>query len=162
MSSGAFLVFALVVLAIYFLPTIIAARRAAKYSGAVFLLNIFLGWTLIGWVVALVWATSHPAAKGGDESAMVIDVMPGEASGGPGWPKITRGSVLKLARVAGEVPKYMIESEFGMVAAIEGETAGRIVFRESAEGPARAWVQSTYEEGGTRKIVNVLVKFGPG
>nr|WP_231969877.1 superinfection immunity protein [Polynucleobacter necessarius] len=38
----------------YFLPFAIAFRRAN--SGAIFALNLFLGWSLIGWVVALVWA----------------------------------------------------------------------------------------------------------
>ena len=43
-------------LAIYFLPIIIAvARKKQKILGIV-LVNIFLGWTFIGWVVALIWA----------------------------------------------------------------------------------------------------------
>ena len=29
-------------------------------EGAIFVLNLFLGWSLIGWVVALVWALSSP------------------------------------------------------------------------------------------------------
>ena len=43
-------------LAVYFLPTIIALARKRRNTLAIFLLNFFLGWTLIGWVVALVWA----------------------------------------------------------------------------------------------------------
>lgn len=40
----------------YFLPSIIAFIRRSHSSAGVFLLNFFLGWTFIGWIVALVWA----------------------------------------------------------------------------------------------------------
>src|SRR6266851_3105879 len=39
-----------------FLPSIIALARSKRNTLSTFLLNFFLGWTLIGWVVALVWA----------------------------------------------------------------------------------------------------------
>ena len=46
---------------IYFLPAIVAASRGHHNSNAIFLLNLFLGWTFLGWVLALVWsATSSP------------------------------------------------------------------------------------------------------
>lgn len=41
---------------LYFLPSIVAAKRNHKNMIPVFLLNIFLGWTFLGWVVALVWS----------------------------------------------------------------------------------------------------------
>lgn len=54
-----FLVFAL---ALYFVPAIVAAVRQTHNSTAILLLNIFTGWTGIGWVVALVMAIcSAPA-----------------------------------------------------------------------------------------------------
>jgi Superinfection immunity protein len=40
----------------YFLPSIIAFARGKRDTTAILLLNFFLGWTMIGWVVALVWA----------------------------------------------------------------------------------------------------------
>jgi ABC-type sugar transport system permease subunit len=40
----------------YFLPFAIALNRRRANTGAIFALNLFLGWSLIGWVVALVWA----------------------------------------------------------------------------------------------------------
>jgi hypothetical protein len=42
--------------AIHFLPTIIAGLRHGRSVVGIFLLNLFLGWTVIGWVIALVWA----------------------------------------------------------------------------------------------------------
>ncbi len=50
-------------IAIHFLPTIIALVRHHPKTVAIVLINIFLGWTLIGWVVALVWSLrAQPAA----------------------------------------------------------------------------------------------------
>ena len=42
----------------YFLPTIIGFARKKDNKISILLLNFFLGWSLIGWVAALVWATS--------------------------------------------------------------------------------------------------------
>ncbi len=51
---GAFIVvFALFV---YFLPTIIATNRQHRNLAAIAVVNLFAGWTLIGWVGALAWA----------------------------------------------------------------------------------------------------------
>jgi len=41
---------------IYFLPSIVALARSKRDLLAIFLLNFFLGWSVIGWIVALVWA----------------------------------------------------------------------------------------------------------
>jgi hypothetical protein len=43
----------------YFLPFAIAFYRKRINTGAIFALNLFLGWTLIGWVFSLVWALKH-------------------------------------------------------------------------------------------------------
>jgi len=40
----------------YFLPAIVAAIRKKTNANAIFILNLFLGWTLLGWVIALIWA----------------------------------------------------------------------------------------------------------
>ncbi len=40
----------------YFLPTI-SARGRVHFQG-IFLLNLLLGWTILGWVGALIWAVS--------------------------------------------------------------------------------------------------------
>lgn len=40
----------------YFLPSIVALAKSKRDLFAIFLLNFFLGWTMIGWIVALVWA----------------------------------------------------------------------------------------------------------
>ena len=45
-------------LAVYFAPTIVARHRRHPSATAVFVLNLFLGWTLVVWVLALVWAVN--------------------------------------------------------------------------------------------------------
>jgi hypothetical protein len=40
--------------ALYFLPTIVGKNH--KNMPAIFVTNLFLGWTVIGWIIALIWA----------------------------------------------------------------------------------------------------------
>ena len=40
----------------YFLPSITALIKSKRDLLAIFLLNLFLGWSVIGWFVALIWA----------------------------------------------------------------------------------------------------------
>lgn len=53
MDAGIIFILALV---LYMLPTIVAIGRQQSNMNAIGVLNLFLGWTFIGWVVALVWA----------------------------------------------------------------------------------------------------------
>lgn len=46
----------LVVVALYFLPLAIALRWHHPNAAAIAVINFLFGWTLIGWVAALVWA----------------------------------------------------------------------------------------------------------
>jgi len=41
---------------IYFLPAIVASQKKKRNRQAIFILNLCVGWTFIGWVIALVWA----------------------------------------------------------------------------------------------------------
>ncbi len=52
---------AFVLLFPYFLPTIIAILRRKANTGGIFVLNLLLGWTLIGWIGALIWSLSLDA-----------------------------------------------------------------------------------------------------
>ena len=44
--------------AMYFLPAIVAHHRQHVSSGAIFLINFLLGWSIIGWIVCFAWACS--------------------------------------------------------------------------------------------------------
>jgi hypothetical protein len=54
---------------VYFFPAFVASRRGHHQVMAIFLLNLFLGWTFIGWVGALVWSVT--AVKRLDRSGYV-------------------------------------------------------------------------------------------
>ncbi|TAH49265.1 MAG: superinfection immunity protein [Chloroflexota bacterium] len=41
---------------LYFIPSVIAFRRAHPNRTAIFALNMLLGWTILGWIGALVWS----------------------------------------------------------------------------------------------------------
>lgn len=45
---------------LYLLPTVIAATRGHHNTGAIFALNLLLGWTALGWIVAFVWSLTRP------------------------------------------------------------------------------------------------------
>jgi Superinfection immunity protein len=47
-------------LLIYFLPTIVAGCYRHYNTGAICAFNLFRGWTVVGWVIALVWAFTRP------------------------------------------------------------------------------------------------------
>ena len=63
-NSGGYLILGLVMLAaaiaLYFLPAIVAGMNRHRQRTAIFILNLLLGWTAVGWVVALVWAFMRP------------------------------------------------------------------------------------------------------
>ena len=56
-AAGGMLLLILVVgfaILIYFIPSFVAAGHHNR--GAIIVLNLFLGWTFLGWIIALVWA----------------------------------------------------------------------------------------------------------
>jgi hypothetical protein len=46
----------IVILWVYFFPTLIAWKRRHRQGNAIFALNLFLGWSGFGWLGCLVWA----------------------------------------------------------------------------------------------------------
>lgn len=71
-------IFLIVVVVLYFVPTINAFNRHHNSAGAILVLNLLLGWTLLGWVLALVWSATgdvtRPKLKNG---ALDLSNMPG-------------------------------------------------------------------------------------
>ncbi|MCA0175211.1 MAG: superinfection immunity protein [Proteobacteria bacterium] len=63
-------------LALYLLPSIAADQLDHQHRVAIVALNLLLGWTLLGWVVALVWAVM-------DQPAGLRRPQNNPASGGP-------------------------------------------------------------------------------
>jgi hypothetical protein len=46
---------------VYFIPSMIGARK--RNAVPIFVLNLLLGWTFIGWVGALIWALCEKRLK---------------------------------------------------------------------------------------------------
>jgi len=55
--------FAVLIVVLYFVPTLIASSRKTTNRGSVGFINLFLGWTFIGWWVALGLASSGAATR---------------------------------------------------------------------------------------------------
>ena len=45
---------------LYFLPAVLAASKSHPRGLELFLVNLLLGWTLVGWLACLVWAAAAP------------------------------------------------------------------------------------------------------
>jgi len=52
-----------IVLLVYWTPTLVAHNRKVSNTASIAVINLFLGWTLIGWVVALALAYRDPASS---------------------------------------------------------------------------------------------------
>ena len=48
---------AILILLVYFVPFLIANHRGHRNQVPIFFLNLLLGWTIVGWVGALIWAS---------------------------------------------------------------------------------------------------------
>ncbi len=57
-----FLLF-LLLLCVYMLPMIIAIYRHHRNTNTIAVLNIYFGWTFVGWVIALVWSFTADTEK---------------------------------------------------------------------------------------------------
>jgi uncharacterized membrane protein YqaE (UPF0057 family) len=58
-GAGAIIIF-LMLFVFYFLPTIVSGLRHHHNDKAIFVTNLLLGWTMLGWIVALIWACTNP------------------------------------------------------------------------------------------------------
>jgi hypothetical protein len=65
-----------IVLSLYLLPSFVALVRKHHNPGPLIVVNVLLGWTLLGWVAALAMAFSNPPKPA--EPAARYDVYTGE------------------------------------------------------------------------------------
>ena len=64
-----------ILLVLYCLPTIIAFKKKRRNRAAICVLNLLLGGTLLGWVVALVWALTTPPARFLDKGSLELKAV---------------------------------------------------------------------------------------
>ena len=66
----------IVLIVLYFVPTVIAIRRKSDNITGIALLNIFLGWSTLGWLAAFFWALLSDPRSNADKGD--IDPHTGE------------------------------------------------------------------------------------
>lgn len=62
---------------IYIIPSLIAVRRSHHQLPAIVAVNLLVGWTFVGWVVALVWALkaeAHQSWSGQGRTSAIGDL----------------------------------------------------------------------------------------
>jgi hypothetical protein len=103
------LILLLLGLALYFLPFLIALNRKHHNTGAIFVVNLFLGWTFLGWIWALTWACSYTSRPHLAVQTAITDAL------GPGRervlvePKNRKGlTVVKCIAAAAVIALFVI------------------------------------------------------
>lgn len=81
---------------LYFLPAIIAFEREHPNAVAVCLVDLFLGWSLIGWVGALVWSLVR------DRTAELLEAQARGRAAGAGAPIAAPAAATKLCPYCAE------------------------------------------------------------
>jgi hypothetical protein len=71
-SVAGFLMIGLGIVA-YFIPGIIAVTRRHRKATSILLVNLFFGWSVLGWIFALVWALR---ANGAPKAVAVPPPLP--------------------------------------------------------------------------------------
>lgn len=96
------ILFAVFTLSLYFIPTMIAMSRRHVNMLPIFLLNLYLGFTILGWIAALIWAVSQtvPAAAGADVQPQAPDT--------PAKAKMKKYGKIGLAFLGGLVVLFLI------------------------------------------------------
>lgn len=70
--TGSYILFAAASFFLYILPMMIAFHRHHENYTVIFLVNLLLGWTVIAWVVCLIWSfIGKPKFYGNIESSVV-------------------------------------------------------------------------------------------
>jgi Superinfection immunity protein len=79
---------------LYFLPSILAATRDHPAANSIFTVNLLLGWTVVGWLVALVWTLrANPQAL-----APVVQTTPQPSAPKPSLVDVVAQEIEDLAR----------------------------------------------------------------
>ncbi|TSE11372.1 MULTISPECIES: superinfection immunity protein [Aquimarina] len=81
-----FVIFIIVGAIFYFIPSIIALMRGKSNTVAIIALNLFLGWSIVGWVVSLVWSLSSEVSP----AKIVVNQQPIQKTEEDGIDKLTK------------------------------------------------------------------------
>jgi hypothetical protein len=89
-------------LLVYLIPTIVALIRGHRSVLAIGFVNVVLGWTLIGWFWAMIWALTKTGRHGWSYRQPLDDYRrPDDEGPAPSWRAIER----RWASSSREIPK---------------------------------------------------------
>lgn len=86
----------IILVGLYLVPSVVAYFRRHRNAISIVLTNLFLGWTLLGWVAALIWATSDNCRPETTLTTEQIDQKIWEAERFNWQPKIFFGVIALL------------------------------------------------------------------
>jgi hypothetical protein len=61
----------LLIAVVYFIPTVVALARHRPNTISIFFLNLSVGWSIVGWIIALFWAIAD-AERTGDAPPRIV------------------------------------------------------------------------------------------
>lgn len=129
----------IVVLFFYLVPAVIAACRRHSNAGAILALNLLTGWTLIGWIVALVWSFTDNVRRAGFSGVQPTQVL---IYAPPIHPVMTGGA-------GGRSPAgYLPHDPLERCCRIRQNVYSGLWYIESALNPQYTWTGSEWDQYG--------------
>lgn len=55
--------YTVLIIAIYMIPTGIGILRNHNNISAIFICNVIMGWTVLGWIISLIWSFTNNRRK---------------------------------------------------------------------------------------------------
>lgn len=115
------------VVGLYFLPSIIAILKKTKNYGSVIVVNLFLGWTIIGWIVALAMSvrTDRSSRQSGENSGTAGQSLPPPIPSGPN----SNDVLMTVARLVGNATGRIRSMFDGRSQSSEDQIKGKPIYR---------------------------------
>ena len=115
------------VIGLYFLPSIIAIVKKTKNYGSVIVVNLFLGWTIIGWIVALAMSvrTDRSSRQAGDNGVAAGQTLPPPITNGPNSSDVLMTGARLVGNATGRI-RRMFE---GSSQSPQDQSKGKPIYR---------------------------------
>jgi hypothetical protein len=135
-----------VLLLAYFTPVLIAVLRKHRFTTAIGLINFLLGWTIVGWMAAIVWAVNKDVRETAEDPEPMAEPL--YSMNEPSWNDLAAESQAAGKEAAKKCPFCAEEIK---AEAIACRYCGRDVVPASANGQqgaaaSAASIEQSFEE----------------